>query len=323
VNNDWLKHKNILITGITGFLGQNLAHKLTSIGAHVVGIVRDERQYFSSRGITVVRGSIEDHRLMKRIVDQYSIQICIHLAAQSIVSFAYTYPSETFETNIKGTWSVLDACRLGKHIEALLVASTDKVYGDQEVLPYTEDQDLSAIYPYDVSKVCEELLTTSFYKTYDVPVGITRCTNLFGPMDFNFSRIVPGTIMSILQGEAPVIRSTGKMLRDYMYVEDAVDGYIHLAKAVKDNEVCGEAFNFGTGHPITAIDLVEKIIQLSDTSLTCRVLGQESGYEIKDQFMDSKKAEQLIQWQPRYSLDQGLNKTIQWYRQWYNQGLVK
>jgi CDP-glucose 4,6-dehydratase len=318
VNNDWLKHKNILITGITGFLGQNMAQKLSALGANVVGIVRDDRQYFNPSSITAVRGTIEDYRLMKRVVDQYGIQVCFHLAAQSIVSFAYSNPSETFDTNIKGTWSLLDACRTGKHMEAIVVASTDKVYGDQEILPYTEDQDLGGIYPYDVSKVCEELLTLSFSKTYRIPVGITRCTNLFGPMDYNFSRIVPGTILSILQGEDPVIRSNGKMLRDYMYVEDAVDAYIELAKAVMDDKVSSEAFNFGTGHPISARDLVEKIIHLSGRSLTCEVLGNDSGYEIKDQFMDSNKAQQMLNWQPRFTLDEGLNKAIHWYTQWFD-----
>lgn len=311
-------HKNILITGISGFVGQNLAQRLLKLGAFVVGIVRDQQPYFSNDRLTVVDGSIENYLLMRRLIDQYRIDICFHLAAQSIVSFAFKNPVETFESNIRGTWNILDACRRGDSLKGIVVASSDKAYGNGTHLPYTEDQSLHGIYPYDASKVCVELLARTFHETYKFPVGITRCANIYGPMDFNFSRIIPGTICAILEGKAPEIISDGKMLRDYLYVEDAVTGYLKLGAALMTERIGCEVVNFGTGIPISVENLVKLITQLSGTDIKYIVHGKESGYEIKDQYMESRKAETLLEWHPEVTLEDGLTRTIDWYREWWH-----
>ncbi|MCU0288201.1 MAG: GDP-mannose 4,6-dehydratase, partial [Acidobacteria bacterium] len=291
-------NKNILITGISGFVGQNLAQQLLKMGAFVVGIVRDHPPYFSNKNLSIIVGSLENYLLMCRIVDQYHIDMCFHVAAQSIVSFAFKNPVETFESNIRGTWNILDACRRGNTVKGIVLASSDKAYGNSTHLPYTEEQILHGIYPYDASKVCVELLARSFHETYQFPIGITRCANIYGPMDFNFSRIIPGTICAILQGKEPEIMSDGKMVRDYIFVDDAVNGYLKLGAAIMEKRVCNETVNFGTGIPISVENLVKLITELSGTHLKYIVHGKDSGYEIKEQYMESSKAAALLGWRP-------------------------
>jgi len=303
----------VLITGISGFLGSNLARRLQSTGANVTGILRDRVSFFKYGNCNIVSGEIEDLNLLKRVINEYEIEICFHLAAQAIVSLWDNNPVEVFETNIRGTWNVLEACRLGNKVKAVIVASSDKAYGEQESLPYREDSLLNGIHPYEISKICTEYLVKSYNMHYGLPTGITRCANLYGPGDRNYSRIIPGTIKSILKGEEPVIRGDGMNLRDYLYIDDAVEGYMRFAQKVYEGELSGETINFGTGQPYTVKEIVEKIIELFGVDIKYRIIGRDLSKEIKHQYLDSGKARKLLGWNPRYSLSEGLKRSIDWY----------
>ena len=317
---EWIRNKNILITGISGFLGSNLAYKLQSLGANVTGILRDQVSFFKYGNFNIIQGQIENLDLLKRVINEYEIEICFHLAAQAIVSIWDNNPVEIFESNIKGTWNVLEACRLGNKIKAVIIASSDKAYGAQEKLPYKEDCMLNGTHPYEVSKICTEFLVKSYNSNYGMPTGITRCANLYGPGDRNFSRIIPGTIRSILRGEEPVIRGNGENMRDYIYIDDATDGYVDFAQKVFEGELSGEVINLGTGQPFNVREVVEKIIRLSSTDTNYKIIGNELSKEIMHQYVDNEKAGKLLGWFPRYSLDEGLKRSIDWYASEYSFG---
>jgi CDP-glucose 4,6-dehydratase len=312
--------KNVLITGIGGFVATYLAASLSNAGANIVGIMRDsagERrlQMFGLEGrVDIVRGSIEDYALVERAFSEYEVEYCFHLAAQAIVGVANRSPLSTFESNIRGTWTVLEAARQSQLLKGMVVASSDKAYGDQDVLPYTEDTPLQAVYPYDLSKLCAETIARGYSATWDVPIAIVRCANIYGGGDLNWSRIVPGTIRSMLQGEAPVIRSDGTLERDYLFVTDAVSAYATLAEQLHHEDVCGEAFNFGWGHGHSVNELVETILKQGNSSLRPTVLGQSNG-EIKRQWLASDKAKKILGWEPTVDLDTGIRRSIDWYQQ--------
>lgn len=307
------KNKNILITGISGFLGSNLANKLNMMGANVIGIVRDQVRFFKNENYNIINGSIEELSLLTRVMNEYEIEICFHLAAQAIVSNWNDAPAELYNTNIKGTWNVLEACRLNKRIKSVIVASSDKAYGDKNILPYTENSVLKGHHPYEISKICSELIAKSYYSFYNLPVGITRCGNLYGPGDYNFSRIIPGTIYSLIQGNEPIIRGDGSNLRDYIYVEDAVEAYIKFAQEIYIGNLTGEAINIGTGQPHSVKDIVEQIITNFKVDSKYELLSKDLSQEIKHQYLDISKAKKLLKWNPKYSLTEGLQRTIDWY----------
>lgn len=319
------RHKNVLVTGCTGLLGSWLTERLVGEGANVVGLVRDlvpntnlNRAGLAAR-INVVHGSVEDYAVVLRALNEYEIDTCFHLAAQTIVTIANREPLSTFESNIKGTWTVLEALRHTPTIRRIVVASSDKAYGDQPELPYREDAPLQGRHPYDVSKSCTDLIARSYFVTYGLPLAISRCGNLYGGGDLNFSRIVPGTIRSILHGERPVIRSDGSPRRDYLYVKEAVNCYLALAAGLDREEIRGEAFNFGPETPLSVLELVQKIIAASGvTGLEADVRGQGvlTG-EIQDQFLCQEKALELLHWSREYDLDQGLRETLDWYRNFF------
>ena len=239
---------------------------------------------------------------------------CFHLAAQAIVVAANRSPLSTFESNIRGTWHLLEACRRTRMMRCVVVASSDKAYGRHDRLPYQEDYPLLGIHPYDASKACADILARSYFQTYGLPVSVTRCANLYGGGDLNFSRIVPDTIRAILNDRNPVIRSDGSPVRDYLYVEDAVQGYLALAGQQESANVAGEAFNFGSGRPVSVSELVSKLIALSGrTHLAPDVQGQSTPGEIDRQYLASDKAKQLLGWQARHSLEEGLTQTLRWY----------
>jgi CDP-glucose 4,6-dehydratase len=239
-----------------------------------------------------------------------------HLAAQTIVSIANNNPISTFETNIKGTWNILEACRRNKRIKKIIVASSDKAYGDQIELPYDENFSLIGRHPYDVSKSCADLICRSYFETYNLPVCITRCGNFYGGGDLNFNRIIPGTIRSILNNEPPVIRSDGSFIRDYFYIEDGVLAYILLAEKMEDPKLFGEAFNFSNEIQITVLDLVNKIIELMNSNLKPKILNEVSN-EIKHQYLSAKKAREILGWKPKFNLEPGLKKTIDYYKNFF------
>lgn len=319
-NNFW-RDRRVLVTGCTGLVGSWTVRALLDRGAHVVGLIRDRvggselvRSGLDAR-IDAVAGSVEDLPLVERALAEYEIQTVFHLAAQTIVGIATKSPLSTFEANIKGTWCVLEAARRCGYNPHVIVASSDKAYGDQEVLPYTEDAPLAGRHPYDVSKSCADLLALSYHHTYRQPVCVTRCGNFYGGGDLNWNRIVPGTVRSVLRGERPVIRSDGTYIRDYFYVKDGAASYLHLAERMAaDPAVLGHAFNFSTEIQVTALEMVQRILKLMGSPLAPDIRG-EAKNEIKHQYLSAEKARRMLGWAPRYRLDESLAETIDWYRQ--------
>lgn len=315
----------VLVTGATGILGSWLTEELVESGAEVVTIMRDDvptsNLFFSGtdKKIKTVRGSIEDYALVERTLNEYEIGTCFHLAAQTIVPTANRSPISTFESNIKGTWNLLEAARNSQLLKRLVVASSDKAYGEHEKLPYQENFPLNPRHPYDASKACADLLTQSYYHTYGLPVSITRCGNIYGGGDHNYNRIVPGTIRAIYLNENPVIRSDGTLMRDYLFVKDIVTAYLLLAKHMGKG-VTGEVFNFGTEKPLTVLQLVNKIMELSKaTHLKPVILGKgKIPGEIEKQYLSSEKAKKILGWKPEYSIEEGLSETIGWYNNYFS-----
>ena len=318
---DFWKWRNVFITGCSGFLGYWLTEHLVSRGACVVGLVRDavpQSSFFRfklAERITVVRGEVENYPLLERILNEYEIDTVFHLAAQPIVGTANRGSLSTFETNIKGTWNLLEACRRTHPlVKRIVVASSDKAYGTQEKLPYTETSPLRGSHPYDVSKSCADLIALSFFSTYQLPVAVTRCGNFYGGGDLNFNRIVPGTIRSVLQNQPVIIRSDGTPRRDYIYIKDVVSAYTLLAERLEALSLSGEAFNFSGGMPLSVLDLTNVIRELmGKKNHPMQILNQSRG-EIKDQYLSIEKAKKRLNWSPRYSLEDGLKETIAWYR---------
>ena len=268
--------------------------------------------------VTLVRGDLSISSELERILAEYEIEIVIHLAAQTIVPIANKNPLSTFESNIKGTWNLLEACRNVSSVKSIVAASSDKAYGESKKLPYKENFPLKALYPYDVSKACTDMLCQSYACNFDLPVAITRCGNFFGGGDLNWNRIIPGTIRSVFQGVAPVIRSDGTLIRDYIYVEDAVNAYLTLAEELfKNSKLSGEAFNFSNETQKNVLELANLIIKIMDSSLKLDVQGENNG-EIKYQYLDSNKAKEILSWKPKFGLEKGLTKTISWYKSFFN-----
>jgi CDP-glucose 4,6-dehydratase len=317
---DW-RGKRVFVTGGTGLLGSGLVDRLLELGAEVTCLVRDwvpASRLVTEGGlerVNVVHGELEDGPLLLRALNEYEIDSVFHLGAQTIVGTASRSTLSTFESNIKGTWLLLDACReLGRRIERVVVASSDKAYGEHETLPYTEDAPLQGRYPYDVSKSCADLISISYHRSFGLPVAITRCGNLYGAGDLNFNRLVPGTIRSALADERPVVRSDGTLVRDYFFVKDAVEAYLRLAARLPDPAFDGEAFNFGTETPMSVMELVALILRLMGKEhLEPDVLGQANN-EIPAQYLDCAKARRLLGWKPAYTLEEGILETVGWYR---------
>jgi CDP-glucose 4,6-dehydratase len=313
-------NRTAFITGATGFIGAHVAKKLVEAGARVVCLQRDGVRANSldlfdlRRRVTVINGSVEDFALIERTINEYEIEAVFHLAAQAIVGAANRSPLSTFETNIRGTYSLLEACRQSPLIKRVVVASSDKAYGTQRNLPYTEDYPLHGLFPYDASKACTDILARSYAHSFKTPVVVSRFANIYGPGDMNLSRVIPGTIVSVLRDQPPVIRSDGTPIREFVYVDDVANGYLLLAEKI--DGVIGEAFNFGAGEQITMLDLVERIIRLSGRDLKPNVLLQRKiEREIDAQYLSSEKVEKRLGWRAKVDLDEGLRLTMEWYRE--------
>lgn len=319
-NNFW-RDRSVLVTGATGLLGGWLTRSLVSRDASVVCLVRDwvpqcelVRKNLLEQ-VNVVRGDVTDRGVIERALGEYEVQTVFHLAAQTIVGIANRNPVSTFESNIQGTWNLLEACRRSPLVSAIVVASSDKAYGTHTMLPYSEDMALQGRHPYDVSKSCADLISQAYAATFDVPVGITRCGNFYGGGDLNWNRVVPGTIRSILRGERPIIRSDGEFIRDYFYVEDGAAAYMLLAERLTaDRALRGQAFNFSNEIQITVLQLVEKLLAKMGSKLTPDVQNQASN-EVRHQFLSAERARKQLNWAPSFTLDEGLERTIAWYRE--------
>jgi CDP-glucose 4,6-dehydratase len=317
------------VTGATGLVGAWLVKRLVQAGADVVCLVRDwvpqselHRAGLFER-VKVVRGDIADGPLLERALGEYEISTVIHLAAQTIVGIANRNPVSTFETNIGGTWALLEACRRSPRVREIVVASSDKAYGACDKLPYDESTPLAGAHPYDVSKSCTDLLAHAYAHSYELPVVITRCGNFYGGGDLNWNRIVPGTIRSLLRNERPIVRSDGKFVRDYFYVEDGAAAYMLLAeKLAKDPSLRGEAFNFSNELQITVLDLVARITRAMGSRLE-PVVQNEASNEIRLQYLDATKARTRLDWRPLFELEEGLTRTIDWYKRFFSEPAPK
>jgi len=314
------KERRVYVTGGTGIVGSWLVRRLLLEGAYVVALVRDadpQSELIRSGDInrvSVVNGRLEDYDTQDRAINEHEVDTVFHLAAQPIVTTALRSPLPTFEANIRGSWNVLEACRLHAGlVQRVVVASSDKAYGDAPVLPYTEDMPVNGKHPYDVSKSCTDLLAMAYAHTYQTPVVVARCGNIYGGGDLNWSRIVPGTIRSLFAGERPVIRSDGRYIRDYIYVEDVVDAYLALGEAAADPDVRGEAFNFSPETQVPVIDIVRQIQQVMGRGDLEPIIQDKVQAEIRDQYLDSSKARTRLGWRSRYSLERGLQETVRWY----------
>jgi CDP-glucose 4,6-dehydratase len=310
-----------LITGATGLVGGWLVKRLLAAGADVVCLVRDwipQSELVRSRDIervSVVRGDVRDQAVLERALGEFEIDTVFHLAAQTIVGTANRNPVSTFETNIQGTWALLEASRRSPAVRQIVVASSDKAYGDQPVLPYDEDTPLAGRHPYDVSKSCADLIAQAYAKTYASPVGVTRCGNFYGGGDLNWSRIVPGTIRSLLAGRRPVIRSDGSLIRDYFYVEDGAAAYMLLAEMLAaDPALRGHAFNFSNELQVTVLQLAEALAGVMGIAFDPDIRN-EAQNEIQHQYLSAAKARRMLNWAPLFTLQQGLSLTVDWYKE--------
>ena len=313
--------RKVLITGCTGFLGWWLTSELVRQKAEVVGLVRDlipQAPFFAQgmdKKISMVRGQIEDYDTVERAINEYEIDTVFHLAAQAIVGAANRNPLSTFEANIKGTWIVMEACRQNKLVSRVVVASSDKAYGNHEMLPYDESFALQGSHPYDVSKSCADLISLTYHNTYGTPVCVTRCGNLFGPGDMNFNRIIPGTMQSIMKNQNPIIRSDGSPMRDYVFVKDIARAYMMLAEHMDDSSIHGKAFNFGTGEPVSVLELTQKILKVAGREDLKPDVHNNAHGEILHQYLSSTMARKVLGWEPAAPLSDRLQETYNWYHE--------
>lgn len=321
MNSNFWQDRPVLVTGATGLVGGWLVKRLIAAGADVVCLIRDwvPQCELSRSGdldrVKVVRGDICDRNLLERALGEHEIDTVIHLAAQTIVGIANRNPVGTFESNIKGTWELLEACRRSPLVKQIVVASSDKAYGDQEILPYDENTPLQGQHPYDVSKSCADLISYTYAKSYELPVVITRCGNFYGGGDLNWNRILPGTIRSVLRGQRPVIRSDGSFIRDYFYVEDGAAAYMLLAEELAAKpELRGEAFNFSNEIQVTVLDLTARILKIMNSDLKPDIRNEATN-EIKHQYLSAEKARKMLNWSPLFTLDKALETTVDWYKE--------
>jgi CDP-glucose 4,6-dehydratase len=317
--------RRVLVTGATGIVGSWTVNALLARGATVVALVvdRDPQSELVRSGdmdrVKVVYGALEDAAAVERAVGVWEVDTVIHLGAQTLVGPAKRSPVPTFEANIRGTYHLLEACRVHAGVvRAVVVASSDKVYGTATQLPYTEETPLRAQHPYDVSKACVDLIANTYHATYGLPVAIARCGNIYGGGDLNWSRIVPGTLQSLFRGERPVIRSDGQYVRDYLYVKDAASAYLALGEAVHDGRMTGEAVNFSGDARRTVLEIVADLQRLTGATALLPDIRNSASAEIREQWLSSDKADRLLGWRPSFTLEQGLAETVAWYRQWFD-----
>jgi CDP-glucose 4,6-dehydratase len=322
-NSTFWQDRPVLVTGASGLVGGWLTKRLLAHQAEVVCVVRDwvpDSVLLREKGlkkVRLVRGDIRNMAFLERVMGEYEINTTIHLAAQTIVSIANRNPISTFETNITGTWNILEAARRSPKVEQIVIASSDKAYGECETLPYDESTPLAGTHPYDVSKSCADLIARTYAVTYGSPVAITRCGNFYGGGDLNWNRIIPGTIRSIVRGKRPIIRSDGNYTRDYFFVEDGAAAYMHLAEKLAEiPNLKGEGFNFSNETPLSVLQITEMILKAMGSNLQ-PIIRNEVTNEIRHQYLNAEKSRSRLNWKPIYSIQQGLDRTIAWYREFF------
>jgi len=319
MKNFW-QNKKVFVTGANGFLGSHLTKSLIKYGLEPVVLIYEdnpaglfEKENLSAK-TQVVRGDVRNFKLMSEILRDFKIDTIFHLAAQSIVDQAVDAPIETLEVNIQGTWNILESARKNGNVERVIMASSDKAYGHHDTLPYEEHvHALKGIYPYEVSKTCADLIGQSYYRTFNLPVCITRCTNLYGPGDLKMNRIVPNTIQLLYQNKPPILRDTGESLRDYLFIDDAVEGYLKLAEKMNKN-LHGHAFNFATNTPLSASEAVATISNEMGKNIKPAIV-ETMKFEISSQYASYDKAKNFLGWQPSHAFGEGIKKTVPWYEE--------
>jgi CDP-glucose 4,6-dehydratase len=323
VSDSWAERR-VLVTGATGIVGSWLVKALLAEGADVVALVLDadpQSELYRSgdiRRLSVVNGALEDFATLERAISRYEVDSVFHLGAQAIVETAYRSPLFTFEANVRGTYNLLEVCRLhADRVRRVLIASSDKAYGEQALLPYTEETPLRGRHPYEVSKSCADLIAQSYHHTYGFPVGIARCGNVYGGGDFHWNRIVPGTIRSLLRGERPIIRSDGTYVRDYLYVKDCVAAYMALAASLDRPGVAGEGFNFSTESWVTVNEIVAMIQKIMGRTDLEPIVQNAARGEIRSQSLSARKARELLGWRAAFDLEAGLRETVAWYEAFF------
>ena len=327
MNNFW-RNKRVLITGANGFLGAYLTKNLICKGVRPFvlifeknpgGVFEEERL---ADKVHIIMGDIRDLKLIQKILKKNKIDTVFHLAAQAVVNEALENPLQTLETNVGGTWNILEACRNLKTVKRIIVASSDKAYGHYKVLPYKEhSHPLKGIYPYEVSKTCADLIAQSYWKTFNLPVCITRCTNLYGPGDLKFNRIVPNTISRLYRLQPPIIRDNPNALRDYLYIEDVVGAYILLAENM-NKKMFGNAFNFSTNIPLSVQDAINIISKEMRQDIVSKII-RTKGFEIQHQYASYDKAHKFLKWKPNHTFLEGIQKTIPWYIKYFQKNPVQ
>jgi CDP-glucose 4,6-dehydratase len=321
VASDFWKDRRVFVTGATGVVGSWVVRGLLAHGALVVALVRDadpQSEVYRNGDInrvSVISGCLEDFKTLERAINEHEVETVFHLGAQALVGAAHRFPLHTFESNIRGSYNLLEACRVhSRFVRGVVVASSDKAYGSQPQLPYTEDMPLLGRQPYEVSKSCTDLIAQSYFHTYGLPVGIARCGNIYGGGDLNWSRIVPHTVRSFLRGERPIIRSDGTFVRDYVYVKDVVRSYMQVAECLDDPRVQGQAFNFSPERAVTVLELVGILQDLMHCQHLSPDIQNVAQGEIHSQYLSSEKARSMLGWRPEFTLEKGLSETIEWYR---------
>ncbi len=321
--------RRILVTGATGLVGSAVAAELLSRGANVTALVRDvdpSSEFYRSGTAArtrVINGRLEDPADVERAIVETECQGVFHLGAQAIVTHALTSPLQTFQSNIQGTWNLLEACRRQRRqLDFVVVASTDKAYGKLEGASYRETDALNATGPYDVSKACADRLAVCYHQTFDLPVAVTRCGNIYGPGDTHWNRIVPGAILAAWRKEPLVIRSDGQYIRDYIYLRDVVEGYLLLGERIGEPGVAGEAFNLSTGEELTVLQIARKVAEAMGGEPIEPLIENTARAEIRKQTLDAGKARRVLGWTSRYDIDSGLAETVPWYRDYLGPWLV-
>ena len=320
-SSEYWSGKRVLVTGATGMVGAWLTRWLVDAGAYTVAFISDTdpqseliRSGYINR-VAVINGRLEKYDDIERAINNQEVDTIFHLGAQPIVGAADRSPRHTFESNIQGTWNLLDSARvLDGLVKRIVVASSDKAYGTQPVLPYTEDMSLNGDHPYEVSKSCTDLISTTYARTYGLPITIARCGNIYGGGDLNWNRIVPGTFRSLLRGEQPILRSDGTFIRDYLHVDDIVSAYLLLGESTDKPELAGHGFNFSDESPLTVMQVYKAICEAAGQADTSPKILNAAAGEIKDQYLDSKKAHDVLGWHANVSLRDGLSKSFDWYK---------